>query len=337
MTTIVSRKLDQSLADMMRLATKKEGGAEISAKIARGREEMSRLGDAVNSLRSALAKLELPSVARNFTVRGGMVAARSLTLGLTYDADPATDDPSRPLAEVPRFSSVAAGNVRINGVDVAIDPAVDSLNDVAARINASAAGVTATVLRSGDRFELVSAKARTPLIIEEGQTGFFSTLDIAPRTYQPVRSAIDSFGSERALLEELGEISKALESIFKGEFADLDQALLDQLKTGLKDAIVGVVKAHGGNTSGTPMRSGFGVDFDFGFFSKGIMKVDAVKFARSAGEDFDGVFAFIAGNAGKDLPGLAPALIAAFKETLGETVTKIGNTFAAGTLADLKA
>lgn len=337
MATIISPKLDQGLADMMRLATKKEGGAAISEKIARGREEMTRLGDAVTKLKAAVAKIKEPLLERNLAVKAGKVAVRSLTLGLSYSGDPAQDDPSRPLVEVQSFSSVSAGAIRINGVDIAIDPAADSLSDIAARITSSAAGVTATVDRSGDRLELVSQKTRTPLIVEQGTTGFFTAAKIIPKGYQPVRTATESFGSEQALMSHFTELARALETIFKGDFSDLDQDLLNDLKTGLKAAITEVVKVHGGRTTGTPMRSGFGIDFDFGFFSKAIMKVDAVKFTRKANEDFERTYAFLAGDASKSLVGLAPGLIAAFDATLGETVTKIGNTFAAGTLADLKA
>lgn len=42
-------------------------------------------------------------------------------------------------------TSVTAGNFSINGMSIAVDPAVDTLDDVIARINSSGAGVTATL------------------------------------------------------------------------------------------------------------------------------------------------------------------------------------------------
>lgn len=337
MTTIISSKLDQSLSDMMRLATKKDGGEEISAKIAAGRESMSKLGTTITTLRAALNRLKTPVIDRNFTVASGKVAARSLELNLTYSSDPLEDDPAKKLAEVSRFSSVAAGTLRINGVAVAIDPAADSLDDVVARINAANAGATARIDRSGDRLEILSARARTPLIVEEGATGFFTAADIAPRVYQPRRSAADALSDGGEVMAQLKEMSEALNELFLGKFPELDETLLTELRDGLKAAITTVVKAHGGSITSRPMRSGFGVDFDFSFFSKSILKVTPEKFMNKAETDLEGLYSFLAGDTTSTKPGLAPSLLETFAATLNDTVTSIGNNFAAGMLTDLKA
>lgn len=337
MTTIISNKLDQSLSDMMRLATKKDGGDQISARIGAGRESMTKLGTTIATLRTALNHLKAPVIDRNFTVSSGKVAARSLELGLAYSADPLSDDPSRALAEVARFSSVAAGTLRVNGVAVAIDPAVDSLNDVVARINAANTGASASVDRAGDRLELVSDRVRTPLIVEEGSTGFFTAADLAPRVYQPRRAAANGLSDGGEVMVQLKDLGNALNDLFLGKFPELDETLLSELRDGLKTAITSVVKNHGGSTTSRPMRSGFGVDFDFSFFSKSILKVAPEKFMQKAAVDLEGLYSFLAGPLTSTKPGLAPTLLAAFAATLNDTVSSIGTNFAAGMLTDLQA
>ena len=72
---------------------------------------------------------------------------------------------SLPLNQADMGVAVAgAGTLTINGVEIDYDPAVDSLNDIIARINASEAGVTASYDASKDALVLASRKQGATLI-----------------------------------------------------------------------------------------------------------------------------------------------------------------------------
>ncbi|MDI3340317.1 MAG: flagellar filament capping protein FliD [Sphaerobacter sp.] len=97
-------------------------------------------------------------------------------------------DPAAPLATASLRTPVTAGTFSINGVQITVDPAVDSLNDVIDRINASGAGVTAatTVVDGRTRFQLTANTPGGPLQLGAvGDTSNFlaaTQVLAAPRT-----------------------------------------------------------------------------------------------------------------------------------------------------------
>jgi len=77
-----------------------------------------------------------------------------------------------PLAAVPGlFPPVQAGTFTINGKVITIDPAADSLADIAALINDTEANVDAQITDEG-KFRLVSTRAGTDFTAEEGTSNF---------------------------------------------------------------------------------------------------------------------------------------------------------------------
>ncbi|MFM1770101.1 MAG: hypothetical protein RJA22_2630 [Verrucomicrobiota bacterium] len=89
-------------------------------------------------------------------------------------------DDRQPLGEVGLFAGVSAGSFRINGVAVALDPGVDSLEAVLARINASGAGVVAAHDVVADRVTLTSVAASEALIeVADDTTGLLAALGLA--------------------------------------------------------------------------------------------------------------------------------------------------------------
>jgi flagellar hook-associated protein 2 len=81
------------------------------------------------------------------------------------------------------LTSTTGGKLTINGVDIAYDTTTDSLNTVLSRINASNAGVTATIDRAGDRIVLTSKTAGARVIEITDKTGTLgAALDLAPGT-----------------------------------------------------------------------------------------------------------------------------------------------------------
>jgi flagellar hook-associated protein 2 len=78
----------------------------------------------------------------SFTVDIAKIATGTKATGVAISAG-AT--PTALLSEANLGTAVTAGNFTINGVQIAVDPTVDTLDAVLARINSSGAGVTATL------------------------------------------------------------------------------------------------------------------------------------------------------------------------------------------------
>jgi hypothetical protein len=98
----------------------------------------------------------------------------------------------KPLAEVARFASVQSGDVYVNDVSISIDVNTDSLNDILERITASTAEVTASFGTSNQRVSLASENSNDPLILDSGETNFFSALDISDGTYSPTTDPVQA-------------------------------------------------------------------------------------------------------------------------------------------------
>lgn len=80
-------------------------------------------------------------------------------------------DPNATLQSVNLRSSVTAGTFTINGVAISVDPTTDSLNDVIARINASGAGVVASLVTVDGRARLQISAATSGGPIQLGAVG----------------------------------------------------------------------------------------------------------------------------------------------------------------------
>lgn len=79
--------------------------------------------------------------------------------------------------------AVTAGNFRINGVAITVDPTTDTLGDVLARINASDANVTATFDPSTDTIRVVSKTLGSRTIsFQAGTSNFLSVTNLISAT-----------------------------------------------------------------------------------------------------------------------------------------------------------
>lgn len=79
--------------------------------------------------------------------------------------------------------AITAGNFRINGVTITVDPTNDSLGDVIARINASDAGVTATFDQTTDTLKFVSKNLGSRTInFQAGTSNFIARTNLTAAT-----------------------------------------------------------------------------------------------------------------------------------------------------------
>jgi hypothetical protein len=119
----------------------------------------------------------------------GFLAAMKLESAV---ATPGEDSETvSPLAEAARFASVESGIISVNGINVSIDVATDSLNDVLDRISNSGAGVVAAFDSDSGRVSVLSENQDRQLTLDSGTTNFFPAVGISNGTYN----------SEEALVE----------------------------------------------------------------------------------------------------------------------------------------
>jgi len=85
-------------------------------------------------------------------------------------------DPTAPLENSGIANQIQAGTFSINGVQISVDPATDSLNDVFNAINSSGAGVTASLDPAMDRVVIENSTAGDTTVVNFGATGDTSNL-----------------------------------------------------------------------------------------------------------------------------------------------------------------
>jgi flagellar hook-associated protein 2 len=173
---IISKLLQLEQQPITRLNQRKQD-------IQKQRDAWKDLGTRLQNLASALGTLTQRGTIVGFAVRPSdgnapfTVSARPGAVAGTYSiqiqqlatattlrsgsALGADIDPAAPLADVNFRSSITAGTFTINGVAITVDPTSDTLNDVIARINASGAGVTASLVTVDGRTRL-ALTADTP-------------------------------------------------------------------------------------------------------------------------------------------------------------------------------
>jgi len=121
------------------------------------------------------------------------------------------------LANVAAFSSVQDGNILINGTQISIDTANDSLSAVLDRINNSAAGVVASFDTNTQRVVIEAQDAASVLEIGSNGTGFFAALNIVEGRVDPEAA---SGGVSRARSYDIADATAAAFSELSYLFRD---------------------------------------------------------------------------------------------------------------------
>ena len=188
----------------------------------------------------------------------GFVQAMKLdSASPTLGVDP---DPDKLLTDVPLFASIQSGTITVEGVDISIDVATDSLNDVIARINASVPAVVASISGDAQRVSVTSTSANVSLEIDSGNTGFFPVLQIADGSYlaKRGRAGVSTTHASR-VAESVESVSKAFNALYDDlRFGSSPISLLERLRSDMERAVSDAF-ADTGPRFGTD----FGVGFDF--------------------------------------------------------------------------
>lgn len=177
------------------------------------------------------------------------------------------DDRQKVLKTVGALSPIKSGTMTVNGVDIAVDRKVDSLNDVIDRINASEADVTASFDATEMKFEITANAEGQNLELDDGNTFFFSTMKTVEGTHEPTGSGGPS-GKEvdadlRRFARKFEKLAARVERDMNQVFQSLDK-LGERPDAGRYKKVLAesITRQFTADPEQTVQRSEYGLDFD---------------------------------------------------------------------------
>ena len=252
------------------------------------------------------------------------------------------DDSQQSMNSVSRFSSVTAGALTVNGVVIALDPASDTLADVLARITASAAGVDASYDRASDRVRLVSRTAGEGVVLDQGTTGFFDAVAIAPGTYDGTPGQVGGTGQERYRMvrpdlfeERLRDVIRAAKPLFEGQYQGLATGASSRARAQVLTAVRDAFRDTLGVSGGDELLSELGIDASLDSPEEGFLKVDDAGFARAVRSRSTALHGFLLG--GRDEKGLVNGLLDAVTALEASLSDQLSDEEKRGLRIDLRA
>lgn len=159
-------------------------------------------------------------------------------------------------ADVGAFSGVQNGNIVINGREIAIDAANDSVTTMIDKINASPANVTASFDSLTQRFLIEAQDAASRLEIDSNGTGFFAALNMVEGRVDP--EAVSRGISRRRsydIADAVTDVFAGINYLFDDRSFDKRGANISQFRAPLEAAFKAI---YGGDGSG----SVFGLRYD---------------------------------------------------------------------------
>ncbi len=152
------------------------------------------------------------------------------------------------LTDLLDFSSLSSMNLKVNGVDVAIDPATETLTSLASKISATVPGVTASVVSSTEMgrttYHLEVAGSSTPTFGTEGDV--FTKLGILKHsgeivTAQDAKFSIDGVGLSNSTNTVTDVVAGSTITLLKANASTPETTTLSLNRD--TDAVAGSVKA----------------------------------------------------------------------------------------------
>ncbi|MFH1467201.1 MAG: flagellin hook IN motif-containing protein [Pseudomonadota bacterium] len=125
-----------------------------------------------------------------------------------------------PMASLDAFAGVSAGSFSVNGVEVALDPATDSLLDVLDRISAEVEGVSATWDEEAGCVTIAAEAAGEGVDLEDGGTGIVAGLALTEGPHAGRTHAGVSRLASRRAATALASVERALERLWDLEVTD---------------------------------------------------------------------------------------------------------------------
>ena len=155
-------------------------------------------------------------------------------------------------------TDIEEGTFTINGVEFTVDPATDSLDDILADINASAAGVTATYDPATDRVTFTNSVGGDTSYInfgesdEEGESNILEVLGVTEATQEGETTTLTSTRNLGAINagEELSTVQFADGAVTAGTFSINGVAItVDPTSDSISDVIAAINSSEAGVTA----------------------------------------------------------------------------------------
>jgi hypothetical protein len=200
----------------------------------------------------------------------------------TAIATPGTDaDNERPMSDVAQFSSVQSGSFLVNGESISVDPSTDSLDDVIARINASAAAVTASLDPATKELVITGDSEAEFMTIDGNATGFFASTNI-PEGIIESTGQVSGFSQRHAVrvAAAIEDGIQAMNEFFSNQsFFGSPGSQVAALRSQLKSAFISVL-----GSAGPTLDTGIGIVVNLDGVAKGYVRfarVDAAKLVEN--------------------------------------------------------
>ncbi len=206
------------------------------------------------------------------------------------------------MSTVDEFSGVTTGSILINGESIAIDVNTDSLQDVITRINASDAGVTASLSADAQTLTLENDDNSAELTIDSNGTGFFAAVNLAEDTYEPTIARGVTESRAEAVSDAVASFSDSLNALFDRSGEGLsDSTFLSSVRNDVQIAVGDVF-----NENGPRFRTDYGITFDFREEAEEVVSFNWAAQARlenllrTGGRSADVYELFLGGNSSVD-------------------------------------
>ncbi len=239
----------------------------------------------------------------------GFLAATKLDAATVVDGTDAQRSIS--MDQVGALSGVSSGTFSINGVTLSVDVGLDSLDDVLATINASAAGVTASYDQASGRVSLTRNEPGQAITLSDGSSGLFAALNVQAGTYDPSATGSEPGKRTRIKIERPGSVRRGLRDLveslnllYSSEFEGLAAGTSARARSEVSSSLYRVFSDSTKQFGRTRLRTEVGLQADLGAKDRGedVLSIDAsdLSDALASGAALE---AFLRGD-GKESKGL---------------------------------
>lgn len=263
-----------------------------------------------NTLGSA-PTIDLANDSSNF-----LTATKLDSLNVVDGIDPET---IQSFEDVAAFSSVTSGNILINGQQVAIDTASDSLSTMLDKINSSGAGVVATFDSASQQVLIEANEATSVLEIDSNGTDFFAALNMPEGRVDP--EAV-SRGISRRRSYEIADATNAVFEQINRLFSDSTFAGKSTNTAPFRGVLEAALRSAFGDADENNIL-GLGFDSSSGARVRGdFTSVDRREFTSNLQRRGNLVRDFLAGKNEED--GLVKGLLIASQQALNAVNQSLG-------------
>ena len=263
----------------------------------------------------------------------GFLAATKLDTGTLVEGS--RDEYTALLENSSRYDNVQAGSFSVNGVSITVDPTSDTLEDVLARIDASAAGVSAEYDQDSDRVLIRSLVRGQDLVLDDQSSGFLEALSIESQSIAAREAGANRLGDlQRGWITEA---AGALSQMFYGVFHAVEDEVAG-IGEGVRQAVGRALRVHLDRSSAETSRDrlhALGLQFEFDESGAATFRIDAERFEEAARHDPDRLARFLLEDEhGEARDGILLSLLHELEQTEHAVADSLGSV---GVLVDVHA